>query len=65
MTTPARIMAATVTWPVAKTRALGGVATGSMKAQLAAMATAPDTVTRSMPVPAATVAVMGDEPIAA
>src|SRR5690554_4940250 len=36
---PARTISATLSLPLAKTTALGGVATGSMKAQLAAMAT--------------------------
>ena len=34
---PARTICGIVIWPVAKTMAFGGVATGSMKAQLAAM----------------------------
>jgi hypothetical protein len=37
ITSPARILAAIVMRPVANTSAFGGVATGSMKAQLAAM----------------------------
>lgn len=56
---PARIISCCLIWPVAKTIAFGGVATGSIKAHEAAMAINTDRITGDMPNASATEANTG------